>query len=100
MPLGLARDRNPFLVMPHNQAGFALGRCTPGVGKIWERVPTTFLDPTSLALNDCIPYHRVVWLESTLRLEVSGALPAVLENSKKIALSGAFTGKMARCSNG
>ena len=51
MPLGLARGRKCFVISYH-KAGFALGKCAPGVGKVWERVPSTFPDPTSLALDD------------------------------------------------
>ena len=47
MPLGLARNRKIFVTARH-KAGFALGKCAPGVGKVWERVPAIFQDPTSL----------------------------------------------------
>ena len=57
MPLGLARNRIFFMTARH-KAGFASGKCAPGVGKVWERVPAIFLDPTPLALDDCIPYLR------------------------------------------
>ena len=53
---GWPEDEN--VVTARHKAGFALGKCTPGVGKVWERVPSTFPDPTSLALDDCIPYRR------------------------------------------
>ena len=43
-------------VVSYHKAGFALGKCTPGVGKVWERVPATFPERTTLDLDDCIPY--------------------------------------------
>ena len=55
MPLGLARNRF-FFVTARHKAGFASGKCTPGMGKVWERVPATFPERTTLGLDDCIPY--------------------------------------------
>ena len=55
VPLGLARNRKIF-VLSYHKAGFASGKCTPGVGKVWERVPATFPERTTLDPDDCIPY--------------------------------------------
>ena len=44
-----------FFVTARHKAGFASGRCTLGVGTVWERVPATFPERAALALDDCIP---------------------------------------------
>ena len=56
MPLGLP-ETDFFFVTARHKAGFASGKCAPGVGKELERVPAIFPERTTLDLDDCIPYH-------------------------------------------
>ena len=59
MPLGLARGQKCFVGV-RRIAGFASVRCTLGVGKVWERVPATFPERTTLDLDNCIPYLELM----------------------------------------
>ena len=45
-----------IFVLFQYKAGSASGKCTPGVVKVWERVPSTFLERTTLDLDNCVPY--------------------------------------------